>query len=1104
MPVAAAPAAKGAAAGGAAKGAADAGIAAAGADVAVGADLGIGGAISGAAGGLADAGVAAGLSSAVDIGVGADALASAAGDIGAGAGTLAGTAGDIGLEGGALSTEAAAAGGEAVAAPAVEGVSAGAAGAAASPGLGGFIAPEAAAAGDFSGIGAVTGPAALGSSDVGLGGLSAGLGDELGGAGLVGDVTGGAGIGGDAAAGIGEAGGALGGGADFTGAAATGGLGDELGGAGLVGDVTGTGAAAPAASIGDELGGAGLTTDVTGGVGVTPSVTGDIAVGASPSDIAAANADFALSPGASDALGAGTQLAAADTSSLTDVGALSGTLGPDVDAPALGTGTDLSSGITDFSSVPDANVEDVFDTGAAPLDNTFLTDLQGNIVPLQQPTGLGPGVVGVSPTPELPPGTLTDFPGGTIPGGTINPLTPSSPLIAPSPNVPLNLPPGSFDLPAAPGATTAVPPEIGTGAVPAGAGGVVPGAAGGAVPGLANPMGAAAGAGAATAAGVEAGTPGATGATAGTGAAPQQTLSNNPTVNALVSQNAPAIQQIAQQNGWASVPGGTFTPQNIAKLVQQETGGANSPANAHGYEGYFQMRPADFGLKPGAFTQMSFQQQLDFYANHYLAQYHYNGTQDLGVMNAAPSLAGQPDNTIAFKAGSAAARANPQWVRFSNANGAVTIAGIKAWFAAGGPTGTAPATSTAVAAGPDTLDMLLANQQINPQGLATTPASPVQSAAVPGGQPLETTPPTIGPGIGGEINAPLTGGGVGSEINAPLTGGGIGNEVGAPVTGGGVGGEINAPLNLSPEAMQAVSGISPAPAGDVFSFTPSQVEDVLSGPPGEFQLGEGSFPQPVAEPPPEALPGTPTTPVETADLGPAQAPPETTPPEPAQPATPPQAAEPPAQPPAQPPAETPPTPPETVPPTPATPPATPPASATFTDWWKGLNPWVRAAIVGTPSLLMSAYRLAQAQMGSKALQAQLAALEAQANQLQSQGAQQLALAQAGQIPPDQEAAIQQWLRDMDNAIRQQAATAGTRTSTMEISREALAAQQAEAKRAGIISQEFANAQQANNAAAQDLTVAAGIQQQNEANFNNALTSLFTGLGGIAVRGALVA
>ena len=53
-------------------------------------------------------------------------------------------------------------------------------------------------------------------------------------------------------------------------------------------------------------------------------------------------------------------------------------------------------------------------------------------------------------------------------------------------------------------------------------------------------------------------------------------------------------------------------------------------------------------------------------------------------MNAAPAFANKPDDTIVYRANSREAQANPQWVLYSNANGDVTVGGLKAWQEAGG------------------------------------------------------------------------------------------------------------------------------------------------------------------------------------------------------------------------------------------------------------------------------------------------------------------------------------------------------------------------------------------------------------------------------------
>lgn len=157
------------------------------------------------------------------------------------------------------------------------------------------------------------------------------------------------------------------------------------------------------------------------------------------------------------------------------------------------------------------------------------------------------------------------------------------------------------------------------------------------------------------------------------------------------------VDKVAGEFGY-NKPGTTFTPDNVAKLVHQESANKNEPPNKYGYAGYFQMKPSEFGLTPRDFANMSFEDQLRLYAGKYLPKYKYTGTEDLGVLNAAPAYANKPDDFVAYRAGSKEALANPQWVKHSNANGAVTVGGIKAWAqggaapdASGNPLKAAPA-----------------------------------------------------------------------------------------------------------------------------------------------------------------------------------------------------------------------------------------------------------------------------------------------------------------------------------------------------------------------------------------------------------------------------
>ncbi|MDO8876356.1 MAG: hypothetical protein Q7V40_09650, partial [Pseudolabrys sp.] len=179
-------------------------------------------------------------------------------------------------------------------------------------------------------------------------------------------------------------------------------------------------------------------------------------------------------------------------------------------------------------------------------------------------------------------------------------------------------------------------------------------------------------------------------------AQPTKTESTLPSGEGQYPQYANIIKQIGAEKGWQS-----FNPATVGQLLKGESGGRNMPPNKYGYTGYFQMRPNEFTkdgqflpnarnyggprMTPQDFANMSFAEQAQLYANR-LEKLGYDGTQNLGVMNAAPAFKNAADDTVAYPAGSRAAAANPAWVRNSDAGGAVTVAGIKRWHEGSGGT----------------------------------------------------------------------------------------------------------------------------------------------------------------------------------------------------------------------------------------------------------------------------------------------------------------------------------------------------------------------------------------------------------------------------------
>ncbi len=154
-----------------------------------------------------------------------------------------------------------------------------------------------------------------------------------------------------------------------------------------------------------------------------------------------------------------------------------------------------------------------------------------------------------------------------------------------------------------------------------------------------------------------------------------------------------AASQAAIQRFALALPNVTDPLTQLYSLIAGEFG-FNSANTTGSYRGFFQMSTAEAGGDP---VPMSFAEQMDRYTN-WARQNDPTGMRmtNLGLFNAASNmnLQSQPDDTVVYRAGSAAARANANtWGRFSpqGAGGDITIGGIKAYYARNNP-----ATSTAL------------------------------------------------------------------------------------------------------------------------------------------------------------------------------------------------------------------------------------------------------------------------------------------------------------------------------------------------------------------------------------------------------------------------
>lgn len=139
----------------------------------------------------------------------------------------------------------------------------------------------------------------------------------------------------------------------------------------------------------------------------------------------------------------------------------------------------------------------------------------------------------------------------------------------------------------------------------------------------------------------------------------------------------------AQYDAMVAKYGPNFENQ-VWNVIQGESN-FNPTTQTGSYNGLFQLSPSEAGVSSASqILNATPAEQLRMYDNR-LTQLGYNGSQNLGVLQASPAYANKPDNFVAYQAGSAAARANANtWGRYSNAGGAITIGGIKAYYATRG------------------------------------------------------------------------------------------------------------------------------------------------------------------------------------------------------------------------------------------------------------------------------------------------------------------------------------------------------------------------------------------------------------------------------------
>lgn len=154
----------------------------------------------------------------------------------------------------------------------------------------------------------------------------------------------------------------------------------------------------------------------------------------------------------------------------------------------------------------------------------------------------------------------------------------------------------------------------------------------------------------------------------------------------------PAAQASIQrfQQAFPNVPDAKT---QIYSLVQGESGMGRDMVQRNQYAGYFQLGSDEaynqMGLTKQQFAALPFHEQMDAYTrwsqrNDPTGQ----NIRNLGVFNAASAMKWQnaSDDTVVYPAGSIEARSNAStWGRYSDAGGAVTVGGIKRYYARNDP-----------------------------------------------------------------------------------------------------------------------------------------------------------------------------------------------------------------------------------------------------------------------------------------------------------------------------------------------------------------------------------------------------------------------------------
>ena len=128
----------------------------------------------------------------------------------------------------------------------------------------------------------------------------------------------------------------------------------------------------------------------------------------------------------------------------------------------------------------------------------------------------------------------------------------------------------------------------------------------------------------------------------------------------------------------AKYPG--FSSDEALYMFHKESGYNTRAQNKNSKAaGIFQATPSTakgLGTTVDEILEMSATEQLELY-DKYLTKNGYDGSQSLGLLNAAPGYASRSPDTIVYKKGSKAWQQNPGW---RDSNGNITVSSINRFY----------------------------------------------------------------------------------------------------------------------------------------------------------------------------------------------------------------------------------------------------------------------------------------------------------------------------------------------------------------------------------------------------------------------------------------